>query len=183
MSTHTPRPLALVGPMGAGKSTLGSALARALGYEFVDVDAEIRREAGVDIPEIFSVEGEAGFRAREARMIQALCKLPSRVIATGGGCVETPINRTQLVQNCFVIYLRAQPETSWRRVGHSKSRPLLAVADPLTTLQQLFVRRDALYREISCLTIDVDKMSSTQVLARIMAEFQPGGLCSETQSI
>jgi shikimate kinase len=168
--------------MGAGKSTLGSALARALGYEFVDVDAEIRREAGVDIPEIFSVEGEAGFRRREARMIQALCAVPGRVIATGGGCVETPINQTHLAQHCWVIYLRAQPETSWRRVGHSKSRPLLAVADPLTTLQQLFARRDPLYRDIACLTIDVDKLNSAQVLARIMAEFQSGGLFSETPS-
>lgn len=165
--------------MGAGKSTLGPALARALGYEFVDVDAEIRREAGVDIPHIFSVEGEAGFRLREARMIQTLCAVPARVIATGGGCVETPANRSLLAQRCFVIYLCAQPETSWRRVGHSKSRPLLAVPDPLATLQQLFARRDPLYREMAHLSIDVDKQSTVQVMARIMAEFQPSGLFSE----
>jgi shikimate kinase len=179
MNANSPRSLALVGPMGAGKSTLGPALARTLCYEFVDVDAEIRREAGVDIPQIFSVEGEPGFRAREARMIQALCERPGRVIATGGGCVETLANRTCLKEHCIIIYLRAQPETSWRRVGQSKSRPLLAVPDPQGTLQQLFARRDPLYREISHLTIDVDKLNTAQVQARIMAEFQPGGLFSE----
>ncbi|MCA3174761.1 MAG: shikimate kinase [Burkholderiales bacterium] len=179
MNANSPRSLALVGPMGAGKSTLGPALARTLGYEFVDVDAEIRREAGVDIPEIFSAEGEAGFRARERRMIQSLCTIPARVIATGGGCVETPANRSCLEQHCFVIYLRAQPETSWRRVGHSKSRPLLAVADPQATLQQLFSRREPLYQEIASLTIDVDKLNTAQVLKRIMAEFEPAGLFSE----
>jgi shikimate kinase len=101
------------------------------------------------------------------------------VIATGGGCVETLANRTCLKQHCIIIYLRAQPETSWRRVGQSKSRPLLAVPDPQGTLQQLFARRDPLYREISHLTIDVDKLNTAQVQARIMAEFQPGGLFSE----
>lgn len=179
MNANSPRSLALAGPMGAGKSTLGPALARTLGYEFVDVDAEIRREAGVDIPEIFSAEGEPGFRVREARMIQTLCERPGRVIATGGGCVETPANRTCLTEHCIIIYLRIQPETSWRRVGQSKSRPLLAVADPQATLQQLFARRDPLYREISHLTIDVDKLNTAQVQARIMAEFQPAGLFSE----
>lgn len=179
MNANSPRSLALVGPMGAGKSTLGPALARTLGYEFVDVDAEIRREAGVDIPEIFSAEGEPGFRVREARMIQTLCERPGRVIATGGGCVETLANRTCLTEHCIIIYLRIQPETSWRRVGQSKSRPLLAVADPQATLQQLFARRDPLYREISHLTIDVDKLNTAQVQARIMAEFQPAGLFSE----
>jgi shikimate kinase len=183
MNPGTRRPLALVGPMGAGKSTLGPQLAHALGYEFVDVDVEIRREAGVDIPHIFSVEGEAGFRAREARLIQALCAIPGRVIATGGGCVETAANCDFLAQHCFVIYLRAQPDTSWHRVRHSKSRPLLAVSDPQATLRQLFQRRDPLYQKISALTIDVDQLTWHQVLARVMSEFEAGGLFSESKII
>lgn len=161
--------IAIIGPMGAGKSTLGAQLARRLRYHFVDVDAEISREAGFSIPEIFSLEGESGFRARESSVIKRLCLLPAQVISTGGGCVETAETREVLHQRALVFYLRVSPECSMARIGHSKNRPLLAVENPLGRLRELFLRRDPLYHQTAHYALDAERMTKEQQLAFIVS--------------
>ena len=112
--------------MGAGKSTVGRLLARRLKRPFYDSDHEIERRCGVRIPLIFDIEGEAGFRAREAQVIADLCVLRGIVLATGGGAVLADENRRQLAAHGHVIYLHARPGYLWQRVRHDRNRPLLA---------------------------------------------------------
>lgn len=146
--------IVLVGPMGAGKSTIGRGLAGLLRRPFFDTDQEIQRRTGVDIPTIFEFEGEAGFRKRESAMLEALLERDGVVIATGGGIVERPENRERLREH-FVIYLRVPVEEQFRRTRRNRKRPLLnEVADPRAKLQELFERRDPLYREVSSMTLE-----------------------------
>jgi shikimate kinase len=159
------RNIYLVGMMGAGKSTVGRWLARRLKLRFFDSDVELERRCGVKIPVVFEIEGEAGFRAREAQTLQALTALDGIVLATGGGAVLSPENRAQLASHGFVAYLRAHPEDLYERVRHDRNRPLLATPDPLARLRELYVERDPLYREIADLIVDTGAQG-VQVLAR-----------------
>ncbi|MFK7888194.1 MAG: shikimate kinase [Gammaproteobacteria bacterium] len=148
--------LFLIGAMGAGKSAVGRALAGALGYEFADSDACIERHAGVDISFIFEKEGESGFRQREHR---ALCELTQHqriVIATGGGCVVTPDNRTLMQKNGLVIYLQASVEQLFERVRCSSHRPLIQTDDPQAALARIVEDRLPLYRELADLVVDTE---------------------------
>lgn len=160
----------LIGPMGAGKSTVGRRLAAALGRGFADSDAEIERRTGVTIPLIFELEGEAGFRAREAAVIGELCRRPDIVLATGGGAVLDPDNRRVLEDAGTVIYLRASVAEQLRRVGRDRNRPLLAGADPEERLSGLLRQRDPLYRSIADLIIDTDGSYPRAVAERILRE-------------
>ena len=117
--------LFLIGPMGAGKSAVGRALATAIGYEFADTDSEVEANAGVDIPFIFEKEGEDGFRLREHRALNTLSERQRIVVATGGGCVITPANRDLLEQRGTVIYLAASIDQLYERVRASSHRPLI----------------------------------------------------------
>jgi len=155
----------LVGMMGAGKSTVGRWLARRLKLRFYDSDVEIERRCGVKIPVVFEIEGEAGFRSREAQVIEALTALDAIVLATGGGAVLLPQNRSRLASRGFVAYLRARPEDLYERVRHDRNRPLLATADPLGRLRELFAERDPLYREVADLVLETGAQG-VQVLAR-----------------
>ena len=159
----------LVGMMGAGKSTVGRWLARRLKLRFFDSDVEIERRCGVKIPVVFEIEGEPGFRAREAQVIQALMALEGIVLATGGGAVLLPESRAQLAGHGFVAYLRARPEDLYERVRHDRNRPLLATPDPLARLRELYAERDPLYREIADLVVDTGAQG-VQVLARELLE-------------
>jgi len=157
--------LILVGMMGAGKTTVGRLLARRLKRPFFDSDHEIEHRCGVRIPLIFDIEGEAGFRAREAQVIADLCMREGIVLATGGGAVLSGENRRQLAAHGKVIYLHARPGYLWQRVRHDRNRPLLATADPLRRLESLYAERDPLYREAADIVFDTGKQS-VQSLAR-----------------
>lgn len=149
-----------MGLMGAGKTTVGKLLARRLGKTFSDCDQEIERATGVGIPVIFEIEGEAGFRAREARMLAELvARNHNIVLATGGGAILSPENRKLLAGNGVVVYLRAAPAELWGRTRHDKNRPLLRIADPLARLEALFAERDPLYRSIADIVMDTGSQS------------------------
>jgi shikimate kinase len=159
----------LVGMMGAGKSTVGRALARRLKLAFVDSDHEIEARCGVKIRVVFEIEGEAGFRAREAQAIAELTRREGIVLATGGGVVLLEENRRLLAARGTVVYLRATPEHLYERVRQDRNRPLLATADPLGRLRELYSERDPLYREIADLVVDTGRQS-VQVLTRGLIE-------------
>lgn len=146
--------LVLVGPPGAGKSTIGRRLAKLRNLDFVDSDDEIERRCGVDIGFIFEKEGEAGFREREARILDELSERTKVVLATGGGAVMRDDNRRLLAARGHVIYLRATVDQQLRRTQHSSKRPLLNTQDRRATLEQMFAIRDPLYEEIADTVIE-----------------------------
>src|SRR5262245_917062 len=149
----------LVGLMGAGKTSVGKLLAKRLRKAFFDSDQEIERATGVKIPVIFEIEGEAGFRSRESRMLAELVRGANIVLATGGGAVLSQENRTLLAQNGMVIYLRAAVADLWKRTRHDKNRPLLRTSEPVAKLEQLYAQRDPLYREIADIIVDTGEQS------------------------
>jgi shikimate kinase len=149
----------LVGLMGAGKTTVGRVLAKRFGKTFYDCDQEIERRTGVKIPVIFDIEGEDGFRAREAAALRDLVVLENIVLATGGGAVLLPENRRLLTSNGSVVYLRASPADLWHRTRHDRNRPLLQTPDPRGKLEELYLQRDPLYREVATLTVDTGNQS------------------------
>ena len=151
-----PQNLFLVGPMGAGKSAVGRQLARLLHLEFADSDEEIEARTGVDIPFIFEKEGEAGFRTREAKVIEDLSQKDGIVLATGGGVVMDPQNRNHLGARGFVIYLHTSVDQQLSRTRKGRDRPLLANDDPRAVLEALMATREPLYREIADLTVETD---------------------------
>ncbi len=155
----------LVGMMGAGKTTAGRILARRLKRTFHDSDQDIERRCGVKIPVIFDIEGEAGFRQREATMIAELTELEDVVLATGGGAIMAPASRRHLAARGTVVYLHAQPGALYERVRQDKNRPLLATADPLARLTALYAERDPLYREVADIVVDTGRQS-VQYLSR-----------------
>jgi shikimate kinase len=157
--------LILVGMMGAGKTTVGRLLARRLKRAFYDSDEEIERRCGVRIPVIFDIEGEAGFRAREAQAIAELCALDGVVLATGGGAVLAEDNRRRMAAHATVVYLHARPGALWQRVRHDRNRPLLATPDPQKKLEELYAVRDPLYRDVADIVMDTGRQS-VQTLAK-----------------
>ena len=157
----------LVGLMGAGKTSVGKLLARRLGKTFLDCDHEIERATGVRIPLIFEIEGEEGFRARECRMLGELVQRQDIVLATGGGAVLSPQNRSALAHHGSVVYLRASPHDLWQRTRHDRMRPLLQTPNPLGKLTELFNDRDPLYREIAHLVIDTGNQSVSTLAHRL----------------
>jgi shikimate kinase len=162
----------LVGLMGAGKTSVGRLLARRLGKAFVDSDQEIERTTGVRIPVIFEIEGEAGFRAREARLLADLVQGGNMVLATGGGAVLSPENRKLLAENGVVVYLRAAVPDLWKRTRHDKNRPLLRTGEPLARLEQLYAERDPLYREIADIIVDTGSQSLGSLAHRLEGKLE-----------
>lgn len=158
--------------MGAGKTTIGRQLARSLGLGFADTDAEIEARTGADIPWIFDVEGEAGFRDREEAVIAEMTTWDDTVLATGGGAVLRPANRQVLSERGFVIYLCTTLEEQLRRTRKDRNRPLLQTADPEGTLRRLFAERDPLYRSVADLVIDTDSSSPKTVAQRVLASLR-----------
>lgn len=146
----------LVGPMGAGKTTIGKFLADELNFEFKDVDREIELRAGVDIPWIFDQEGEPGFRVREAAVLDELSRLDSVLISTGGGAVMREDNR-QVMHDCgAVVYLHTSIAEQARRTGRDRKRPLLQGKDPVKVLSELMLLREPLYREVAHIVVSTD---------------------------
>lgn len=158
----------LVGPMGAGKSTVGRRLAQVLRRDFLDSDHEIEQRAGASIPLIFDMEGEAGFRAREKAVIAELTQRPTIVLATGGGAVLDADNRRCLVGRGIVFYLCASVDEQFRRTQIDGNRPLLQTADPRLRLTQLFEQRDPLYREVADCIVSTEGRPLKQVVRDIL---------------
>ncbi|MGM0541889.1 MAG: shikimate kinase, partial [Pseudomonadota bacterium] len=131
----------LVGPMGAGKSTVGRLIADKLHYQFVDSDHEIEQRTGATIPMIFDIEGEAGFREREESIIDELTQRTEVVLATGGGVVEREKNRQHLRTRGFVVYLKSPVEALIQRTKHDRNRPLLQTENPGKVLAELMEKR------------------------------------------
>jgi shikimate kinase len=142
--------------MGAGKSAVGRQLARLLHMSFVDSDDEIEARTGVDIPFIFEKEGEAGFRKREAKVIDALSAMDGVVLATGGGAIVDPQSRSHLGARGFVVYLHTTVEQQLARTSKGRERPLLENGDRAKILGDLMEVRDPLYREIADLVVETD---------------------------
>ena len=169
----TPGSIFLTGPMGSGKSTIGRQLAKQLAMPFHDSDHEIERRTGVDIPLIFDLEGETGFRKRETGVIDELTRLPGIVLATGGGAILDPENRERLGDRGTVIYLHTSVDQQLSRTAHDRNRPLLQTPDPRTTLEELLAIRDPLYREIADLVIETDGMRVRDVVREIVRKLNP----------
>lgn len=166
-----PAALFLVGMMGAGKTTVGRRLARRLERPFVDADRELEVRLGVPIPTIFELEGEAGFRRREAAIIDELTRREPIVLATGGGAVLDPANRAALHERGRVVYLRASVGDLWHRLRRDKVRPLLKAPDPRARIEELVRLRDPLYREVAHLVVDTGRQPVDQVVDAILARF------------
>lgn len=154
--------------MGAGKSTIGRLLSEELGLPFIDSDKEIEDRSGANIPWIFDLEGEAGFRERESQVIADLLGEPAKVLATGGGAVLRKENRTLLKQAGYVVYLKASVEQQLIRTAKDKNRPLLQRDDPEAILRSLALERNPLYEATAHLTVDTNGLSPKAVVRDII---------------
>ena len=160
----------LVGMMGAGKTTIGKMLARQMEKVFVDSDEEIKKRTGVSIPHIFDIEGEAGFRHREASVIQELVQHTNMVLATGGGAVLNEQVRETLTGNGIVVYLRSTAHDLWHRTRHDRNRPLLQTADPYARLKELHRQRDPIYTSMADLIEPTSKQTPQTLVMHLAAE-------------
>lgn len=158
----------LIGPMGAGKSTVGRALARLLKKRFLDADAELEKRTGASIPLIFDVEGEAGFRKREAAIIDELTQEPDVILATGGGAVLDEQNRLALRTRGVVVYLSAGLDTLYERTRSAKNRPLLAGKETRATLTAIMEKRMPIYESEADIVIKTDQRSANYVAREIV---------------
>lgn len=162
----------IVGPMGAGKTTIGRLLAKQLGREFVDSDWYVESQTGADIAWIFAKEGEAGFRARETRAIDELTGQSQIVLATGGGAVMSADNRAFLQQRGIVIYLNAPVEVQLIRTSKDKSRPLLQQANPRKILQELYKKRDPLYRQVAHIVMPTGHTYPRHMVTQLLQQLE-----------
>ncbi len=162
------RNIYIVGPMGAGKSTIGRQIAQQLHLEFVDSDAEIERRTGAEIAWVFDVEGEDGFRKREADVISDLTEQQGIVLATGGGSIISKDVRNKLSARGFVVYLETTIDKQVARTQRDKRRPLLRSDNPRQVLEDLAGERNPLYEEIADLTVHTDDQSAKLVAKEII---------------
>jgi shikimate kinase len=160
----------LVGPMGAGKTTIGKQLAQILHLEFIDSDQEIESRTGAPIDWIFDIEGEEGFRKREKDVIEELSQQQGIVLATGGGAIAEADNRNFLAGRGIVVYLETSIEQQLERTRRDKRRPLLQNADPESTLVALHKERNALYLEIADIVVATNENSIKSVANKIVAQ-------------
>lgn len=156
-----------IGMMGAGKTTIGKALARELGRDFIDLDHEIVRRCGVAIPTIFDIEGEEGFRKRETATLKEVAKQHNVVLATGGGAVLKAENQEVLQQSDHVVYLKANVDELFRRVARDPNRPLLQTDNPRERLRELLDARAAIYERLATVTIETGTGSIQSVLKQL----------------
>lgn len=160
-------PIYLVGPMGSGKTTIGKLLAKQLNRPFVDCDWHIVAQTGADIPWIFEKEGEQGFRNRETKALSELVEQPNIIMATGGGAVGRAENR-ELLRKGLVIYLDASVDTQLSRTKKDKNRPLLQTSNPRAVLEELYRKRDPLYRETADLIVPTGRAYPKQMISDLL---------------
>ena len=157
----------LIGPPGAGKTTVGKLISSKLYLDFFDSDHEIEQQCGVDIPWIFDVEGEAGFRKREEDIIDELTGKQGIVLSTGGGAILSDNNRSKLAGRGTIIYLDVSIEDELSRLKHDSTHPLLKVEDKKAALEIIREQRNPLYEQIADFTINTNKKSIKQIVNEI----------------
>lgn len=162
------RNIFLIGPMGAGKSTIGRQLAQMLNMDFLDSDTVIEERAGADIDWIFDLEGEEGFRKREEKIINELTQSQGLVLSTGGGSVMSKDNRNALSARGIVVYLETGIDKQFERTQRDKKRPLLQTEDPYQVLVELAKVRNPLYAEIADITIQTNDQTAKVVATQII---------------
>ena len=158
----------LVGPMGAGKTSVGKQLAKALKRDFLDSDKEIEDRTGVSIPTIFDIEGESGFRSREQQIIDELTQCDKLVLATGGGAVLNKDNQKALQSRGIVFYLNASIDQLYQRTHRDRNRPLLQTDNPKQKITELLEIRDPIYRSVADFVIETDGQSVRNVVDDIL---------------
>ena len=157
----------IIGPMGAGKSTIGLQLARELGRDFYDIDRELEKRTGVDVSWLFDVEGEVGFSARETKLLEELVKLSDIVLSTGGGTILRPENRQLLREHGRVIYVTTDLKKQFERTARNKyKRPTLRGEDSHERIKCFEQERKPLYEEIA----DVAFLSSQRNVSRVVKQ-------------
>ncbi|MBQ9220026.1 shikimate kinase [Succinivibrio sp.] len=171
MSRSEKNRIILVGPMGAGKSSIGKSLALLTQKPFIDVDEEIVRTTLKSIPEIFAESGESGFRKIETEVLKNCLKYDA-VIATGGGIVTSNENRQLIKNNGFVVYLYASVDTQYLRTKNDSNRPMIAVEDPRSRLNEIFTRRKPLYEEVQDCLVDTNIQTIKQCVEQIKSEIR-----------
>lgn len=154
--------------MGAGKTTIGKQLAKKLSKQFYDSDYEIEQHTGADIPLIFELEGEEGFRKRETQVLSELVSLKNIVLSTGGGAVMEPDNRKMLADNGIIIYLKSTAEKLFSRTTGDKRRPLLQTDDRLSKIKKILEEREHVYISLANEIIDTQELSIKQITQRII---------------
>ncbi|MHB8622513.1 MAG: shikimate kinase AroK [Sulfuricaulis sp.] len=162
----------LIGPMGAGKSTIGRHLAELLGKEFQDSDQEIEKRTGASIPLIFEIEGEAGFRSRESSVLDDLTRKTNLVLATGGGIILSQDNQRTLHDRGLVVYLHAPLETLLQRTRRDRHRPLLRTTDRRRTLEDILKTREPIYRQTADVVIETAHRSPVSVAREIARKLE-----------
>ena len=167
----TSKNIVLVGPMGSGKTTIGRRLANELNQDFFDTDYEIVDKTGVSIDYIFDIEGEEGFRERESKILENLCRMSNIILATGGGIVILPKNRKILRNTGLIVYLSSSVDQLLRRTAKSKTRPLLENStDRKKTITELVEARDVYYREVASFIVDTTGKKLHEVINIIIRE-------------
>ena len=161
--------LAIVGPMGAGKTSIGRRLAQRYGLPFVDLDREIEAHTGASVATIFDCEGEAGFRARESALLADLLAHGEQVLATGGGTILDPGNRRLLRERAFVVHLHADVPAQLARLARDRTRPLLQRDDRERVLHALALARAPFYAEVADLRLDTDGHSCSEAATALCA--------------
>lgn len=154
--------------MGSGKTSVGKRLANELNLDFIDSDHEVERRTGTTIPIIFDIEGEAGFRKREAAVIDELTARNNIVLATGGGAVLRTENRDRLKARGTVVYLSATADELYERTARDRNRPLLQTEDPRSKIVELLQERDPLYREIADFSVSTGRQNIQKVVSEII---------------
>jgi len=157
----------LIGPMGSGKTTIGSRLAQRMGLTFYDSDQEIESRTGASVSLIFEIEGEAGFRKRENRMLRELCGLKDVLVATGGGAIVNRANRALLRRSGVVVYLRTSVGQQLERLGRDRTRPLLQTRNKEVKLAELASTRNPLYEETADLVVPVRNRNIDNTVNRL----------------
>ncbi len=153
MAFRLKKTVVLIGMMGAGKTAIGTAVARTLGVPFLDSDAEIERAANMTIAEIFARDGEDFFREKETQVIRRLLKTERGILSTGGGAYLSERNRRLVASNGVALWLNAELDLLWSRVRHKDTRPLLRTSDPYATLKSLYEARVPIY-SLADLSVD-----------------------------
>lgn len=169
-SLRMPKNLILIGPMGAGKSSIGRRLAKQLNKKFYDCDRILEERTGVAITTIFELEGEDGFRARETKVLEKLVKSQNAVIATGGGVILKAKNLSLIRRNSIVIYLKTSLDSQIERTKHDKKRPLIQTRERRATLEKLARSRNPIYEQVADITINTDGQSIDASLEKMASQ-------------